>query len=114
MCSITSGGTRNCASGSQPSACFAAATSSGPSGEPCDFAVSIAFGAPNAMWLRTITSEGRSVSAWAAAIACSSAATSSESSTCWTCQPCASKRLPLSSVVYESEVVPSIVMWLSS
>ena len=76
--------------------------------------MSIAFGAPYAMWLRTITSDGRAVSSCAARIASSSAATSSESSTDWTCQPCASKRLPLSSVVYESEVVPSIVMWLSS
>ena len=50
----------------------------------------------------------------AAARAPRSASRSSESSTCWTCQPYASKRLPLSSVVNESDVVPSIVMWLSS
>ena len=66
------------------------------------------------MWLRTITSDGRSCSAWAARTARSSAPTSSESSTDCTCQPCASKRFALSSVVKVSAVVPSIVMWLSS
>ena len=66
------------------------------------------------MWLRRTISDGRSSSAFAAASAPRSASRSSESSTCWTCQPYASKRLPLSSVVNVSDVVPSIVMWLSS
>ena len=53
MCSRTSSGTTNFSSGSQPSASFVARTSSSPSGEPCDFAVSTACGAPNAMCERT-------------------------------------------------------------
>ena len=48
------------------------------------------------------------------AIARSIASTSSESAIDCTCQPCASKRFALSSVVKVSAVVPSIVMWLSS
>ena len=48
------------------------------------------------------------------AIASRSESRSFASSTCWTCQPCAASRSPRSSAVNESEVVPSIVMWLSS
>ncbi len=66
------------------------------------------------MWLRTTISDGRSVSAFAASIAASSAARSFASSTCCTCQPCASSRAPRSSTVNETEVVPSIVIRLSS
>ena len=43
-----------------------------------------------------------------------SASRSFASSTCWTCQPCASKRCALVLAVNEIDVVPSIVMWLSS
>ena len=78
MCSYTSSGTSNCLSGSSPSASLAARTSSSPSGEPCDLEVSTACGAPYAMWLRTMISEGRSSSACAAPIARSSAPTSSD------------------------------------
>ena len=66
------------------------------------------------MWLRTMISEGASRSACAARIARSIASTSSESAIDCTCQPCASNRFALSSVVKVSAVVPSIVMWLSS
>ena len=66
------------------------------------------------MWLRTMISDGASSTACAARVARSIAATSSESAIDCTCQPCASKRFALSSVVKVSAVVPSIVMWLSS
>ena len=66
------------------------------------------------MWLRTMISDGASTTACAARVARSIASTSSESAIDWTCQPCASKRFALSSVVKVSAVVPSIVMWLSS
>ena len=57
--------------------------------------------------------DGRSVSACAFEIAARSAARSFTSATDWTCQPSASKRFARSSV-NEIDVVPSIVMWLSS
>jgi len=46
MCARTSSGTRNFAFGSQPSACFVAATSASPSGEPCAELVPAFFGEP--------------------------------------------------------------------
>ena len=66
------------------------------------------------MWLRTTIIDGRAVSAFAASIAASSAARSFASSTCWTCQPWAAMRAPRSSAVNETDVVPSIVIRLSS
>jgi hypothetical protein len=66
------------------------------------------------MWERTMIRDGRSSSAMAAAVASARASRSSESETCWTCQPWASKRLPLSSRSKEIAVVPSMVMRLSS
>jgi len=57
--------------------------------------------------------EGRAVSACAFAIAARSAPRSFASATDCTCQPRASNRLARSSV-NEIDVVPSIVMWLSS
>ena len=72
---------KKCLSGSQPSAFFVAATSSAPSGEPCAFAVSTAFGAPNAMCERTMIIDGCDVSACAFAIASRSASRSLTSAT---------------------------------
>ena len=46
MCSRTSSRDDEVSSGFQPSATFVARTSSSPSGAPCDFAVSTAWGAP--------------------------------------------------------------------
>ena len=63
---------------------------------------------------RIAMNDGRFVSSRAAAIAASSASTSSESSTRWTCQPSAAMRAVWFSPSKEIDVVPSIVMWLSS
>ena len=59
-------------------------------------------------------SDGRSISACAAAIASRNASRSFASSTHCTCQPCASNRLPWFSAENEIDVVPSIVIRLSS
>ncbi len=114
MCSRTASGTTNVASGSKPSTSFVRRTSASPRGEPWAFAVSTASGAGYAMCERSTTSDGRAASSRAAANAARSASRSFGSSTCWTCQPYASNRLPLSSVVKLIVVEPSIVMWLSS
>jgi len=65
------------------------------------------------MWVRTMISEGRLVSALAATMARSSAARSLPSSTRWTCQPYASNRRAVSSE-NASAVEPSMVIRLSS
>ena len=85
------------ASGSSPSTRLVAATSSAPSAEPCALPVFCAFGAGQAMIVRSRMNDGRPVSAFAASSAASKAATSStyvpsarRQSTSCTCQPYAS------------------------
>ena len=75
-----------------------ARTSSSPSADPWAAPVFCLFGAGQPMIVRSTISDGRPVSAWATASARSTAARSSPSSTCCTCQPYASYRVPTSSV----------------
>ena len=114
MCSYTRSSTQKWRSGSKPITCLAAATSSSPSGAPWALAVSTAWGAGYAMCERIAMKEGRSASARAACRAAEIASTSSASSTRCTCQPLAAMRATWFSVSKLIDVVPSIVMWLSS
>jgi hypothetical protein len=100
--------------GIEAHASFVARTSSSPSGAPCALAVSTACGAPVGDVRADRDERGPLGLGARARIASRSASRSSESSTCWTCQPYASKRAPWSSPSNEIDVVPSIVMWLSS
>ena len=95
----------------QPSASRAAATSSAPSGAPCEAAVPALVGAPSAMVVRQETSDGRgSASAASMARAMSSGSWPSQAVVC---QPQASKR-PAGSSDMASAVGPSMEMPLSS
>ena len=91
---MTSGSTSKASAGSKPSTSLVAATSSAPSAEPCAFPVFWAFGAGQAMIVRSRMKLGLSVTASAALIAAYSAGTSSRyslppwvQSTSCTCQP---------------------------
>jgi hypothetical protein len=63
---MTSSDTSKDCSGSKPRTRFVAATSSGPSAEPCAASVFCACGAGQAMIERAAMNDGRPVSAWAA------------------------------------------------
>ena len=89
----------------------AASISAAPSGAPCVASVPCLFGAPKPITVRQAIIVGRSC-ALASAIAASIAA-GSWPSTAIVCQPAASKRARWSRLV-ESEVEPSMVIWLSS
>ena len=86
-CSSTSGATSKVLSGSKPRMSLVARTSSSPSADPWAAPVFCLFGEGQPMIVRSTISDGRPVSAWAAASARSTAARSSPSSTCCTCQP---------------------------
>ncbi len=86
-CARTFGSTGKCSSGSKPRTCLVARTSSSPRAEPCALPVFCLFGAGQPMIVRTEMIDGRPVSACAAAIAASSATTSSPESTRCVCQP---------------------------
>ena len=61
MCAITSSATSKVCSGSKPRIFLVAATSSSPSAEPCALPVFCAFGAGQAMIVRSAMKLGRSV-----------------------------------------------------
>ena len=87
-CLSASGGTTKLLSGSKPSAFLVSFTSSGPSGLPCASEVLALLGEPKPMVVRTQMSDGRPVSALAAASALSMASMSSlPFSIRCTCQP---------------------------
>src|SRR6266550_726887 len=83
-----------------------------PSGAPCASAVSCLCGLPHAMCVRTMMSDGRSVTRFACAIAVSIALRSLPSAIRCTCQPYDSKRLVVLSDK-ASSVDPSIVLRVS-
>ena len=93
MCSYTRSSTQNFLSGSKPITSLVARTSSSPSAEPCDLAVSTAFGAGKRD-VRAHLDERRPILVFPRRrrARASSSSTSSESSTRCTCQPSASKR----------------------
>ncbi len=115
ICSYTPSGTTKCSSGSQPRPPSSRAPRPRRAGSRVRLrGVDRVRRRDSAMCERTMIMDGRSVTSCAAAIAARSASRSLTSATFWTCQPCASKRACLSSRVKERDVVPSIVMWLSS